>query len=284
MLLQRMQTLWGGDVTHGNAPFLFAPAESTKFFEPFGWRERNYYAQMTEAVRLKREMQGMWMYKIIFSVVESLRRRNPRSSGSDSRDACCWSAFDAAARGGGRDFCRRGVCPRACCASTGLAAPAGDDARADRNFKGALRQLWREPAVGAARRRSVSRARARRPSTTRSFFAYARTTSHVLGSPVHPVAVNPARKWRANTGRFRSARAMCAARSHSQLTGPNLLKHAGSTSTLVDNPTASMRRGFHRSGGWSEGMDVVDRIYSGYGEDAGGGLRAGNSRRCSQEW
>jgi methyltransferase (TIGR00027 family) len=69
MLLQRMQKLWGGDVTHGNAPFLFAPAESTKFFEPFGWRERTYYAQMQHAARLKREMQGMWMYKIMGSVM-----------------------------------------------------------------------------------------------------------------------------------------------------------------------------------------------------------------------
>ena len=57
--------LWGGRVSGGNAPFLFAPDEGTGFFVPLGWRELRYLAQMDEARRLKREMRGMWMYRII---------------------------------------------------------------------------------------------------------------------------------------------------------------------------------------------------------------------------
>jgi methyltransferase (TIGR00027 family) len=68
-LLQRMTKMWGGDVTGGNAPFLFAPADGTAFFAEHGWRERTYYGTMENAQRLKREMRGMWMYKIIGAVM-----------------------------------------------------------------------------------------------------------------------------------------------------------------------------------------------------------------------
>src|SRR6185312_6825956 len=69
MLLERMNKMWGGRVSMGNAPFLFAPAEGTAFFEPLGWREVKYFAQMDDARRLKREMQGMWMYRITGAVM-----------------------------------------------------------------------------------------------------------------------------------------------------------------------------------------------------------------------
>lgn len=68
-LLARMNKIWGSDVSGGNAPFLFAPAESTDFFLPFGWRELRYFGQMDEARRLNREMQGMWLYRIIGAVM-----------------------------------------------------------------------------------------------------------------------------------------------------------------------------------------------------------------------
>ena len=69
MLLDRMKKMWGGRVAMGNAPFLFAPVEGTAFFDPLGWREVKYFAQMDEARRLNREMQGMWMYRIIGAVM-----------------------------------------------------------------------------------------------------------------------------------------------------------------------------------------------------------------------
>ncbi|HEY4217866.1 MAG TPA: SAM-dependent methyltransferase [Gemmatimonadaceae bacterium] len=62
-LLKIMQRSWGKSVREGNAPFQFAPAEGTKFFEPFGWREMTFRSSMEEAQRLDREMKGMWIWR-----------------------------------------------------------------------------------------------------------------------------------------------------------------------------------------------------------------------------
>jgi methyltransferase (TIGR00027 family) len=64
-LLVMMQKMWGRNVDAGNAPFQFAPAESTKFFEPFGWREIEFRQSMEEAHRLKREMRMMWLWRLL---------------------------------------------------------------------------------------------------------------------------------------------------------------------------------------------------------------------------
>ena len=62
-LLTMMTKMWGGKVSGGNAPFLFAPEEGTGFFLPLGWRERVFRSQGDEALRLNREMRGMWMWR-----------------------------------------------------------------------------------------------------------------------------------------------------------------------------------------------------------------------------
>ena len=64
-LLAIMQKFWGTSVRAGNAPFQFAPAEGTKFFEPYGWREAQFRSGMEEARRLQREMKGMWVWRTI---------------------------------------------------------------------------------------------------------------------------------------------------------------------------------------------------------------------------
>jgi methyltransferase (TIGR00027 family) len=64
-LLAIMQKSWGKNVAAGNAPFQFAPSESTKFFEPFGWRELSFRSAMEEARRLRREMKGMWFWRFL---------------------------------------------------------------------------------------------------------------------------------------------------------------------------------------------------------------------------
>lgn len=62
-LLKMMMKFWGKSVEAGNAPFQFAPAESTKFFEPAGWREAQFRSTMDEARRLNREMPMMWLWR-----------------------------------------------------------------------------------------------------------------------------------------------------------------------------------------------------------------------------
>ena len=51
---------------------------------------------------------------------------------------------------------------------------------------------------------------------------------------------------------------------------------------LVDNVRLD-DGGFAPFGRVVEGMDVVDRIYAGYGEDAGGGMRRGDQSRILAE-
>ncbi len=52
--------------------------------------------------------------------------------------------------------------------------------------------------------------------------------------------------------------------------------------SLRDNPNY-YDQGFVPFGEVVEGMDVVDNLYSGYAEEAGGGMRAGNQGRIVRE-
>jgi peptidyl-prolyl cis-trans isomerase A (cyclophilin A) len=65
------------------------------------------------------------------------------------------------------------------------------------------------------------------------------------------------------------------------MTGPNL-RNTQIYINLVDNPQLD-GQGFSPIGRVVEGMDVVDKLYSGYGEDAGGGLRLGKQQRMLEE-
>jgi len=65
------------------------------------------------------------------------------------------------------------------------------------------------------------------------------------------------------------------------MTGPNL-RNTQIYINLVDNKQLDAQ-GFSPVGRVVEGMEVVDRIYSGYGEDAGGGLRIGKQDRMLNE-
>jgi methyltransferase (TIGR00027 family) len=60
-LLKLMERTWGRSVSQG-APFRFAPAESSAFFEPAGWREVEFRSMWEESLRLKRSMPlaGLW--------------------------------------------------------------------------------------------------------------------------------------------------------------------------------------------------------------------------------
>jgi cyclophilin family peptidyl-prolyl cis-trans isomerase len=65
------------------------------------------------------------------------------------------------------------------------------------------------------------------------------------------------------------------------MTGPNT-RTTQLFISLVDN-TRLDAQGFSPLGRVIRGMDVVDRIYGGYGENAGGGVRAGKQARMMNE-
>ena len=64
-LLRILSRRWGRDLSRGNAPFKFAPAEGTGFFRPFGWREEVFRSALEEARRLHREMRFMWLWRAL---------------------------------------------------------------------------------------------------------------------------------------------------------------------------------------------------------------------------
>ena len=74
MLLQWMEKRWKGPRGLQNAPFKFAPAEGTKFFEPHGWRELEYRSTMIEAKRLNRLPPFSWIWAI-FGLFASKKKK-----------------------------------------------------------------------------------------------------------------------------------------------------------------------------------------------------------------
>lgn len=55
---------WLGKL-QGNAPMRFFPEQGTAFFEPFGWREREFRSTWDESLRLKRTVRGAWLFKLL---------------------------------------------------------------------------------------------------------------------------------------------------------------------------------------------------------------------------
>ncbi|MDQ2665745.1 MAG: class I SAM-dependent methyltransferase [Gemmatimonadota bacterium] len=74
MLLEWMAKSWGRSGEMANAPFKFGPADSAAFFASVGWREDTYRSSMAEARRLKREMRGMWFWRLMTKFMPAKRR------------------------------------------------------------------------------------------------------------------------------------------------------------------------------------------------------------------
>jgi methyltransferase (TIGR00027 family) len=77
-LLRMMQKMWGRNLDAGNAPFKFAPAEGTGFFEKSGWKEAGFMSSMETATRLNREMPGLWMWKPLMWISSARRKEEAR--------------------------------------------------------------------------------------------------------------------------------------------------------------------------------------------------------------
>jgi methyltransferase (TIGR00027 family) len=77
-LLQMLTRRYGKHLDAAQAPFKFGPAAGTKFFEPFGWKEREYRSMLEESHRLKREMRLAWLWRIIGRLSPTARREEFR--------------------------------------------------------------------------------------------------------------------------------------------------------------------------------------------------------------
>lgn len=70
----------GKHVSAAGADFRFAPAAGTKFFEPHGWREREFRPTFEESVRLKRTIRLAWLWKLISRLRSRAKREEMRRS------------------------------------------------------------------------------------------------------------------------------------------------------------------------------------------------------------
>ncbi|OLC08535.1 MAG: hypothetical protein AUH42_01195 [Gemmatimonadetes bacterium 13_1_40CM_70_11] len=77
-LLKLMEKTWGRAVAAGNAPFRFAPAEGTRFFEPVGWREVEFRSTWDESLRLKRTMPLAKLWTFLGRFYSKARREEMR--------------------------------------------------------------------------------------------------------------------------------------------------------------------------------------------------------------
>ncbi len=78
-LLKMMEKNWGRAVAAGNAPFQFAPAESTRFFEPHGWVEAEFRSTWEEAYRLNRaDVPLAWLWRLLGRLSSAKRREEMR--------------------------------------------------------------------------------------------------------------------------------------------------------------------------------------------------------------
>ena len=77
-LIKRMSRTWGKSLAEAGAPFKFAPAESTDFFRPYGWREGQYRAVWEEAQRLNRTMKGAWIWNLLGRLMPERKREEFR--------------------------------------------------------------------------------------------------------------------------------------------------------------------------------------------------------------
>ena len=82
-LLKMMERTWGKTLRAANAPFIFAPAESTAFFRPHGWEETVFRPMFEESIRLKRTMPlaRFWRFVMRF-YPRKLREEMRRFSGT----------------------------------------------------------------------------------------------------------------------------------------------------------------------------------------------------------
>ncbi len=64
LIVKRMQRWWGKHMKAANTQMQFAPPNGTKFFEPIGWREREFHVLFDNSIRIDRPMPLAWIYNV----------------------------------------------------------------------------------------------------------------------------------------------------------------------------------------------------------------------------
>jgi methyltransferase (TIGR00027 family) len=78
-ILKMMAKTWGRAVAAGNAPFQFAPAEGSRFFDDHGWTEAEFRSMWEEANRLHRaEVPFAWLWRLLGRISSAKRREETR--------------------------------------------------------------------------------------------------------------------------------------------------------------------------------------------------------------
>jgi methyltransferase (TIGR00027 family) len=76
LVLKRVQRWWGKQMKAANARMQFAPQEGTKFFEPLGWREAEFYDLFLSSLRINRPMPMAWMLKVQMKLFPKRSQKN----------------------------------------------------------------------------------------------------------------------------------------------------------------------------------------------------------------
>jgi methyltransferase (TIGR00027 family) len=64
----------GKHIQAAGAPFRFAPSSGSKFFEPHGWREREFRSTFEEGVRLHRQPPFAWLFRLLMRFQSAAKR------------------------------------------------------------------------------------------------------------------------------------------------------------------------------------------------------------------
>ncbi len=73
-LLKWLQKSYGRALADAGAPLRFAPAEGSRFYEAFGWKTAEFHSTFEEGRRLKREMKGAWLFRLLMRFAPAARR------------------------------------------------------------------------------------------------------------------------------------------------------------------------------------------------------------------
>lgn len=77
-LLRMLARTWGSNLSAGNAPMRFAPAEGTAFFAPLGWREAEFRSTWEESHRLKRTVKLAWLWNLLGKLASKKKQEEAR--------------------------------------------------------------------------------------------------------------------------------------------------------------------------------------------------------------